>query len=92
MKALVRLAVLLCCVGALRAATRQTWIQDVTIISPDDLDHVAVGSVLIDGNRIVRVERNPRADAPSGARIVSGKGEFLVPGLIDSHVHLALVP
>jgi imidazolonepropionase-like amidohydrolase len=92
MKAVALLAVLLCCISAIHAATRQTWIQDVTIISPDDLDHIGVGSVLIDGTRIVRVERNPRAHAPRGATIVSGKGEFLVPGLIDSHVHLALVP
>lgn len=24
--------------------------------------------------------------------MVSGKGEFLIPGLIDSHVHLTLIP
>jgi hypothetical protein len=78
MKAPASLAVLLCCVGVLHAAPRRTWIQDVTIISPDDLDHVAVGSVLIDGARIVRIVRKAGAHAPRGASIVSGKGEFLI--------------
>lgn len=29
---------------------------------------------------------------PVGATVVSGRGQFLIPGLIDSHIHLASVP
>jgi imidazolonepropionase-like amidohydrolase len=29
---------------------------------------------------------------PAGATVVSGNGQFLIPGLIDSHVHLDSVP
>jgi len=70
----------------------RTWITDVTIISPEELDHVEKGSVLIENDRIVRVERKKGAKKPFGATVVSGKGQFLIPGLIDSHVHLASVP
>src|SRR5262249_18310783 len=70
----------------------RTWIADVTIISPERLDHIEKGSVLIENDRIVNVERNPAAKKPAGANVVSGKGMFLIPGLIDSHVHLASVP
>jgi imidazolonepropionase-like amidohydrolase len=70
----------------------RTWITDVTIISPEDLDHIGKGSVLIEGGRIVSVERKKDAKKPAGATVVSGKGQFLIPGLIDSHVHLASVP
>jgi imidazolonepropionase-like amidohydrolase len=73
-------------------ATSQTWITDVTIISPENLDHVGRGSVLIEDGRIVSVERQSGAKKPVGATVVSGKGQFLIPGLIDSHVHLASVP
>ncbi|HEY6250586.1 MAG TPA: hypothetical protein VI685_11550 [Candidatus Angelobacter sp.] len=68
------------------------WITDVTIISPEKLDHIEQGNVLIEDGRIVRVERGKRTKKPAGAIVVSGKGQFLIPGLIDSHVHLAAVP
>ena len=73
-------------------AADRTWIIDVTIVSPENLDHVAKGSVLIENGRIVSVERRKWAKKKTGATVVSGKGQFLIPGLIDSHVHLASVP
>src|SRR5208282_3717534 len=42
--------------------------------------------------RITRVERKKWVRRKTGATVVSGKGQFLIPGLIDSHVHLASVP
>jgi Amidohydrolase family len=73
-------------------ATGKVWITDVTIISPENLDHIEKGSVLIENGRIARVERKKKAKKTAGATVVSGKGQFLIPGLIDSHVHLAVVP
>ncbi len=73
-------------------AAERTWITDVTIISPENLDHAEKGSVLIENGRIARVERKNKAKKTAGATVVSGKGQFLIPGLIDSHVHLAVVP
>ena len=70
----------------------RTWITDVSIVSPERLEHIEKGSVLIENGRIVRVERGKEAKKPTGATVVSGEGEFLIPGLIDSHVHLAAVP
>jgi imidazolonepropionase-like amidohydrolase len=68
------------------------WITDVFIISPENLDHIEKGSVLIEDGRIAKVERNTAAKPPAGAAIIAGKGQYLIPGLIDSHVHLASVP
>ena len=70
----------------------RTWIADVSIVSPEQMDHIDTGSVLIEGGRIIRVERRTGAEKPAGATVVSGRGQFLIPGLIDSHVHLASVP
>jgi imidazolonepropionase-like amidohydrolase len=61
-------------------------------ISPENLDHIEKGSVLIENGRIVSVERKTGAKKPAGATVVDGKGQFLIPGLIDSHVHLTSVP
>jgi imidazolonepropionase-like amidohydrolase len=68
------------------------WITDATIISPENLQHIRKGSVRIENGRIVRIERNAPTNLPAGTRVVSAKGLFLIPGLIDSHVHLAMVP
>jgi imidazolonepropionase-like amidohydrolase len=69
-----------------------TWIADVSIISPEKLDHIEKGSVLIKNGRIARVALRKGAKKPAGATVVSGEGQFLIPGLIDSHVHLASIP
>jgi imidazolonepropionase-like amidohydrolase len=73
-------------------STNQVWITDVIIVSPESLDHIGKGSVLIENGRIARVERSKKAKKPAGATIISGNGQYLIPGLIDSHVHLASVP
>jgi imidazolonepropionase-like amidohydrolase len=88
---------LLCPVAAVDApssdqAADRTWITDVTIISPEHLDHIEKGSVLIENGRIVTVERKKGMKKPVGATVVSGEGQFLIPGLIDSHVHVTSLP
>jgi Amidohydrolase family len=83
-------------IGAGSASSQQgssrIWITDVTIISPESLDHISEGNVLVENGRIVRVERGKATKKPADARMVSGKRQFLIPGLIDSHVHLASIP
>lgn len=68
------------------------WITDVFIVSPENLDHIEKGAVLIEDGRITKVQRNLSAKAPAGAMVFSGKGQYLIPGLMDSHVHLASIP
>ncbi|HXY03661.1 MAG TPA: amidohydrolase family protein [Terriglobales bacterium] len=70
----------------------RTWITDVTIVSPENLDSLDRGSVLIENGHITHIDRKANAKPPAGATVVSGEGGFLIPGLIDSHVHLASVP
>jgi imidazolonepropionase-like amidohydrolase len=71
---------------------RRIWITDVTIVSPENLADLSRGSVLIENERITRVARKAKTKPPAGVTVVSGEGGFLVPGLIDSHVHLASIP
>jgi hypothetical protein len=74
------------------ALAGQTWITNVKLVSAEKLDGIETGSVLIDNERIVRVERGGGGNTPAGATRVDGKGYYLTPGLIDSHVHLFAVP
>src|SRR6478736_9842871 len=43
-------------------------------------------SVIIEGERIKTLSNS--ADVPQGSQIIDGTGQFLIPGLIDAHVHL----
>jgi imidazolonepropionase-like amidohydrolase len=86
------LSVVACVDTASNEGTSRTWITGVTIISPENLEHIGMGSVLIENGRIIRVDRKAGPKKADGATVVSGKGLFLIPGLIDSHVHLASIP
>lgn len=61
---------------------RRIWITDVTIVSPENLPHLDSGSVLIENERIVSVERKARTNRtkpPADAPVFSGGGGFLIP-------------
>lgn len=81
----------LCCAGA-TAASADIWITNVKLVSPERLDRIEAGSVLLRDGKIAAVQRGGVQRRPAGAARVDGKGYFLTPGLIDSHVHLHGVP
>ena len=62
-------------------------IQDVTLIDGTGRAPIAGAYVLIEGDRITRIARGA-VTAPPGATRIDGKGKFLIPGLIDVHIHL----
>jgi predicted amidohydrolase YtcJ len=62
-------------------------VRNVTIINPHDRAVQPAMTVLVEGQRILAVQP---ASAPvsNTARLIDGKGKFLIPGLWDAHVHL----
>jgi amidohydrolase family protein len=44
-------------------------------------------TVIVRGTRIVYAGPAGNANVPSGARVIDGRGKFLIPGLWDMHVH-----
>ena len=46
-------------------------------------------TVLVEGNLITEISAG--SISPNGATVIDGEGRTLMPGLIDAHVHLALV-
>ena len=44
-------------------------------------------TVLLSGNRIAYVGPAAAAKVPADARVIDGRGKFLIPGLWDMHVH-----
>jgi imidazolonepropionase-like amidohydrolase len=63
-----------------------TVIEDVTLISPERQGPMPHATVVIREGRIARIGTNLVA-GPHAKRI-DGRGRFLIPGLIDSHVHV----
>jgi len=62
-------------------------IENVTLIDGTGRPSVAGASVLVDGDRISRIARGS-IDAPRGTNRIDGSGKFLMPGLMDMHIHL----
>jgi cytosine/adenosine deaminase-related metal-dependent hydrolase len=49
---------------------------------------VTDATVLVDGNRIRCAGPRATCPVPAGAEVIQAQGKFLLPGLIDTHVHL----
>ncbi|NVM97108.1 amidohydrolase [Arthrobacter sp. SDTb3-6] len=48
------------------------------------------GTVLVDGGKILALGAS--VQVPAGAEVVDAKGQWLLPGFIDAHVHLGMHP
>jgi imidazolonepropionase-like amidohydrolase len=61
---------------------------DVSLV-PLDSDRVLPHrTVLVRNGRIAAIARSDRLDLPPSARVVDGRGRYLMPGLTDLHIHL----
>jgi imidazolonepropionase-like amidohydrolase len=63
-------------------------IRDARLFDPRDLSVTPRMSVLVRGERIVRVTPDVELKTPDGAEVIDAEGRFLMPGLWDNHQHL----
>jgi hypothetical protein len=61
-------------------------ITNVSVFDSVNRQMLPPQSVVIEGDRIQAI--GPSVAVPQGALVVNGQGQFLIPGLIDAHVHL----
>lgn len=71
---------------------RELCIEHVTIVSPERSAPLSDASVLIRDGRIVSITRCPASRSAELREVVDGRGLYLSPGLIDSHVHINDMP
>jgi len=72
------------------ARTPVTAIVGATVIHPSaDAAHAAFpdATVILDGNTIRTVGPRDSTAVPAGAKVIDGRGKWLIPGLVDAHVH-----
>ena len=77
------------------ADTQDLRIENVTIVSPETAREIGGATVTIHKGRIQSISTTARVAPPSGptsAQKLDGTHLYLIPGLIDSHGHLAGVP
>jgi imidazolonepropionase-like amidohydrolase len=70
------------------ASSSHLVISDVTLISPERGAPLEHANVRIRAGRVEAVSERPL----SGGQRINGIGRYLIPGLIDTHVHLAIAP
>ena len=46
------------------------------------------GNILIEGEKIIAIDHTNAKPAPKGATIYDLEGKYIIPGLIDAHVHI----
>src|SRR5688572_11840352 len=83
----------LLCAGCLENASAQettTAFTHVTVIDGRSSQPRIDQNVVVRGNRIVAVGPAASTSVPAGARVIDGRGKFLIPGLWDMHVHTTM--
>jgi len=72
-------------------APAATVLRDFTLIDGTGRAPVPSSALIIDDGRISWVGPVSKLQAPAGATVVNLGGKFVLPGLIDNHVHVGLV-
>lgn len=67
-----------------------TAITDASVLSPDGQTMLAGRTIVLDDGRIVSVTVG--GAPPANARVIDGRGKYIIPGLVDSHTHLLKSP
>jgi imidazolonepropionase-like amidohydrolase len=73
--------------GPLSGAEKPLLLKNGNIITVSG-DNIAGGDILIQGGKIAKVGKN--LAAPSDAEVIDLKGQWVMPGIIDSHSHIAI--
>ena len=93
MRRLVSLLALLCIVGVgsvvaqPAAPAGTTALVGPTAINPADSTVIPDATILIEGERIAAVGPSSEVAVPAGATVHEMDGKYVIPGLVDGHVH-----
>lgn len=84
------LAVAVPFVPALAEGPKSLAIVGATVVSVDGAAPIPDAVVLIEGERIKAIGRRGVLAVPAGATLVEMPGKYLIPGLMNMHVHFGL--
>jgi len=83
------LAALLAAPAVIAAEPEVLVLRGATIVDGNAAHPSRVSSILVENGRITRIIRGSRMTAPRGATVMDLNGYWILPGLIDAHVHVS---
>lgn len=75
--------------GPVIAPSAAIAITHVTVVDVTGGSPLTDATVVVRSNRIASIRSGDSAGTPADARVVDGRGKYLIPGLWDMHVHAA---
>src|SRR5438876_1658470 len=64
-------------------------IQGATVIPGTGRPAIRNAAIVIDGGRIRDIGPRNEVRVPGNAQVIDGRGKWVIPGLIDAHVHFS---
>jgi hypothetical protein len=74
--------------GAMQAPDADLAITRVAVVDVESGRVIPDQTVLVRSGRVVAIESGAPARLRAGVRAIDGRGKYLIPGLLDMHVHL----
>lgn len=84
MKTIALTGVLLLVAASLFA---QTYITNTTVVDVEKMKLLPAHTVVVMNDRITAVGPSQKIKVPQNAQVIDGTGKYLMPGLVDAHVH-----
>ena len=80
------------CAGEQAALDGSVAFVDVNVVPMDREQILEHQTVVIGNGRIAKMGPSSEIEAPSGAQRIDGRGQFLIPGLVEMHTHPVAPP
>lgn len=78
--------------SAVAQAAERTAFVGAAVLDPAGNSFIHDAVIVVDDTRIVATGPAARVPLPPGAQVVRLDGRYVIPGLVNSHVHLATLP
>ncbi len=69
------------------ALQAQTYITHVNLVDVENMTLKKNQTVIISGEKIIGIKASNHEGIPATAKVIDGTGKYLMPGLVDAHVH-----
>jgi imidazolonepropionase-like amidohydrolase len=74
-------------VGSIQATASNKAIVGGNVVNPDGASSIKNAVILINDNKIIQVKKLDKVKIPLDAEIINIEGKWIIPGMIDSHIH-----
>src|SRR5215216_4149133 len=65
----------------------QLYITHANVVDVINLKINKDETVVITNDKIINIDKSNNIKIPSGANVIDATGKYLIPGLVDAHVH-----